>query len=168
MGPTVAIWLKSERTPSAEQLLSIAQSLDASAQSSTDINIRSTEPIGSSTVTPAYGSPFGFDFDDLGFTDDELKAVSAAFGFTPSSAIDIFAYANSPIDHRILAELALFFTRQFDGIVDFGGNLGSVSVRSGKLVSIPYTSVSGPSAFHVSDAEFLEAWLCDPGFHMIK
>lgn len=170
MGPTVAIWLPRERSAlTAEDLLAIARLLDASATSSLEVNIRSTAPIDGSTESPD-GQQFGFNIGDPGFDDRQLEQVATAFGFMPSSAIHVFAYVNSPADHRMLAELACFFARQFDGIVDFGGNLGPVTVRSGKLVAISYLDSHGwtPAAFHVSDAKFLEEWLRDRDFHMIK
>ncbi|MBN2023989.1 MAG: hypothetical protein JW809_14490 [Pirellulales bacterium] len=39
----------------------------------------------------------------------------------------------------------------------------------GHLFAVPYTTVAGCDwIYHICDAEFLEAWLCHPHFHMIK
>jgi hypothetical protein len=169
MGPTVAILLPpDQRAPSPEGLLEIAHSLDASAETSTDVSITTTLPVGGASQSCEGGRPFGFHVGTTGFAAAQLEPVAFAFGFTPEAAIHAFGYANASIDHRMLADLALFFARMFNGIVDFGGNLGHVTTRAGKLISVPYSPGSFPSAFHVSDADFLRAWMGDPAFHMIK
>lgn len=168
MGPTVAIWLPDEvQVPTSEELLVIARSLDQSAQSSTELSIQSTRAIAGLSDAPE-GRPFGFNVGEVGFTSEELKPVEDAFGFTPTAAIHAFACANDAVDHRILAELAVFLARHFGGIIDFGGNLGSVKAHAGKLVRVPYSPGSIPPTFHVGDAAFLQQWLAEPSFHMIK
>ena len=120
------------------------------------------------SVNMSEGRPFGFNIGQVGLEKEELYAVAQVFGFAPTVAINVFAYANAPVDHRILAELGIFFVRRYGGIVDFGGNLGAVSGRSGTVVEIPYVVDATPAAFHVSDAAFLEEWITDASFHMIK
>lgn len=72
------------------------------------------------------------------------------------------------MDHRILAELGVFFARRCGGIVDFGGDLGPVKARSETVVAIPYLADVTSAVFHVSDVAFLAEWLEEKSFHMIK
>jgi hypothetical protein len=168
MGPTVAIWLpRGQNAPTDADLLAVASLLDPSATTTIELNIRSTKPIGGSE-TDSEGRPFGFNRGDTGFDGDELKAVEQALGYIPQDAIHVFAYANGKVDHRMLAELAAYFAAKFHGLIDFGGNLGNVASRAGRLFSIPYTAGSIPATFHVSDLAFLKEWLNDPAFHMVK
>jgi hypothetical protein len=166
MGPTLAILLRAD-APTSQELLEIARTFDRSALKSIDVNVRSTASIGG-RVDVKEGRPFGFNAGDVGLEKDEVDALAERFGFVPASAIHVFAYANDPVDHRILAEIGLFFARRYEGIVDFGGNLGAVNARSGIVFEIPYVLHGTPPAFHVADAAFLEEWLTDPSFHMIK
>jgi hypothetical protein len=168
MGPTLAILLRTDAdTPSSQELLAVAHTLDPSARTPIEISVRSTASIRGG-VDVREGRPFGFNIGQVGLEKEELNAVEQAFGFVPTAAINVFAYANAPVDHRILAELGIFFVRGYGGIVDFGGNLGAVNGRSGIVVEIPYVVDATPATFHVSDAAFLEAWLTDASFHMIK
>lgn len=170
MGPTVAIWLPREQDALAStQLLPIARLLDSSAETTIDLTVRSTEAIGGRSQDES-GRAFGFNLGDTGFEqeEEERRSIEEALGYVPSSAIHIFAFSNSPIDHRMLAEIALYFARTFGGLIDFGGNLGEVRRHAGQLFSIPYCAGSTPQAFHVGDIEFLENWLADPRFHMVK
>jgi hypothetical protein len=168
MGPTVAIWLpRGQNAPTDENLLAVARLLDPSAATTIEFNIQSTKEIGGSQ-NDVEGRPFGFNLGDTGFDDDELKAVEKVLGYVPEDAIHAYAYANAKIDHRMLAELAAYFAAQFHGLIDFGGNLGNIAARAGRLFSIPYAAGSIPPTFHVSDLAFLKEWLHDPAFHMVK
>jgi hypothetical protein len=170
MGPTVAIWLAQEHhPPTVADLLEVAHLLDAAAESSTVFTVRTTAPIGG-TTQDSNGRPFGINVGDTGFVQasEELLSIEKALGYVPTSAIHVFAFANAKIDHRILAELAIYFARRFGGLIDFGGTLGEICVATGKLFSIPYSAGSLPPAFHVGDSRFLEQWLSDPCFHMVK
>lgn len=167
MGPTLSILHTDADAPTPQDLLEIARTLDQASRTSVDVSVQSTTPIGGG-VNLKEGRPFGFNVDQVGLEEEELAVVAQAFGFTPISAINVFAYANAPVDHRILAELGVFFVRRYGGIVDFCGNLGTVRAHSGTVVEIPYRVDGLPAVFHVSDAAFLEEWLNDAAFHMIK
>jgi hypothetical protein len=88
--------------------------------------------------------------------------------FKPDRAVHAFAYVNAAVDHRILGELALFLAREFMGVVDFGGNLGQITMPLGKLLAIQYAESTLGESFHVADAQFLEWWLLHDNFHMVK
>jgi hypothetical protein len=168
MGPTVAIWLRPEANPPRpEELVQIARLLDRSAESSGQFRVRSTHGIGG-RVSINDARPFAFKIGEAGFETEELESITPVLCFTPTCEIQISAFMNSEVDHRILGELAVFLARRVGGVVDFGGHLGHVSAPVGKLLEIPYMAGSIPAAFHVSDVAFLQWWLTQPAFHMIK
>lgn len=171
-GPTVAIWPAPGRAlPTAADVFAVSRLLDRSAASPGEIGIRSTLPIGGATTVEA-GRPFGFWIGQTGFVYEprELRSIDQALGFAPSGEVQVVAYGNSAVDHRMLAELAIYFAQTCDGFIDYGGYLGAdVRQIAGKLFTIPYCAGSSPEeAFHVSDAAFLQQWLRDDDFHMIK
>lgn len=140
MGPTVAIWPRAAVPPTAADLLVLASEYDPHA--------------------------LRLFLGGVGLDGFELAAVVAALGFQPSTTVHAFAYGNAPADHRLLAELALAVARRYDGLVDFGGSLGdNVTARRGWLVSLPY---EWSGTFHIGDADFLDAWMEDPRFHMVE
>lgn len=168
MGPTLAILLRHDADiPTPQELLEIGRSLDPSVRTPIEISIRSTASVGGD-VHVNEGRPFGFSIGGVGLEKEEVNTIEKAFGFVPTAVINVFAYANALVDHRILAQLGIFFARRYGGIVDFGGNLGAVKGRSGTVVEIPYLIDATPAAFHVSDVAFLEEWLAEASFHMIK
>ena len=168
MGPTVAIWPTPQSpVPSPEDLIRIANLLDPEAADANDFHVASTIAIGGA-VRADEPRPFGLALGAVGSDDPDLARAAHLFGFTPTVAVHALAYANQQVDHRVLGELELFLARELRGLVDFGGSLGSLIPPQGKLVAIPYAGSSGDEAFHIGDAAFLEWWLQQPGFHMIK
>jgi hypothetical protein len=168
MGPTVAIWLRDVAREPID-LLGIARAVDPECSSAVDFHIQDMTILGGKTKALSDPRPFGMNIGTTGFFENELASVIAAVGFVPTVAIHAFAYANRETDHRILGELGLYLARRFDGLVDFGGSLGSVTAAVGTLYTIPYVDSDEPVAtFHVGDAEFLESWLKQPSFHMVK
>ncbi len=168
MGPTVAVLLDREaHAAMSAELLEIARTVDESARTSIEVSVRDTRSIGGAVDVQEH-RPFGFNVGDVGVEPGELNVIRRLMAFSPLSAIHVFAYGNDPVDHRILAEFALFFARRYRGIIDFGGNLGRIEADLGTLVEIRYSVNGTPAAFHVSDTVFLEAWLNNAAFHMIK
>ena len=174
MGPNVAIWLKApDCPPSQDELLEIARRLDPGAVSSVEFGICDTEPHGGSTRSAEEPRPFGMNLGGTGFSAEELQPAASALGFFPSAALHAFAYANAAVDHRMLAELALYLARRFDGVIDFGGSLGDVPATRGMLLEVPYRvderiAAEKSATYHLGDVEFLESWLRAPGFHMLR
>jgi hypothetical protein len=168
MGPTVAIWPKPQsNAPVIEDLVQIAHRLDSQARSADNFHITNTAVIGGTTRVNE-PRPFGLALGPPGLDESELRTTETLLGFTPPRTVDAFAYANAEIDHRILGELALFLARQFDGLVDFGGTLGSIHAAHGTLYAIPYEGSTLAETFHVGNTEFLEWWLQQAEFHMVK
>lgn len=129
--------------------------------------VATTRVIGGtfSSTSPRH---FGAAIGDVGLDDDDIGSVEAAVGFVPAESVHAFAYVNDPIDHRILGEIALFFAREFAGLIDFGGTLRCPPAPRGTLIGIPYKTSTLAEVFHVGDATFLEWWLRHPDFHMVK
>jgi hypothetical protein len=100
--------------------------------------------------------------------------VSSLLGWTPAGSILLAAMCNSDLDHRLLGKLCLHFARKYDGWVDFGGALishltGNLQGLPGRVCTIPYITGLGEAwVSHIADADFFEAWLHHPGFHLIK
>lgn len=168
MGPTVAIWPKPQsNAPVIEDLVQIAHRLDSQARSADNFHITNTAAIGGTTRVKE-PRPFGLTLGPPGLDESELRTSERVVGFKPPGAVHAFAYANAAIDHRILGELALFLARQIDGLVDFGGTLGPIHAARGTLYAIPYEGSTPAETFHVGNTEFLEWWLQQPEFHMVK
>jgi hypothetical protein len=168
MGPIVAILLRSDsNAPTPAELLELARTLDERARTSIEVSVRDTRSIGGA-VHLRDGRPFGFTVGDAGLDEEERNAIRQGFGFSPVSALHVFACVNSAVDHLILGELGVFFAKRYGGIVDFGGNLGDVGAHAGKLIEIPYEANGSVATFHVADAGFLEEWLTNAAFHLIK
>lgn len=168
VGPTVAIWPTPQSiTSTPEDLLLVARQLDPSATAANDFRLADTALIPAKTRT-GEPRPFGVALGEVGLDDAELATAADLLGFKPTVAVHAFAYANQQVDHRILGELALFLARKFRGLVDFGGNLGALMPPRGILVAIPYEASTRQETFHVADVDFLEWWLQQAGFHMIK
>lgn len=148
--------------------MTIARSLDPTAESPTEFYVASTLPVGGSVSLRNDKRPFGFNIGDARFAEEEFAAVARIIGYTPARAVHVYAFINADVDHKILGELAVFFARQVRGLIDFGGHLGDVGVPRGTLLQVPYMAGSIPAALHVSDVTFLEWWLTQRRFHMIK
>ena len=172
MGPTVAIWLRpGVAPPDPDQLLSIARLLDPAARSSTYFFVSNTANIGGTTDARREPRPFGLYVGEPGLDDGEMEmfAIKSIVGFTPSVAVHVYAYSNSRDDHLVLAEIALYLAGRFEAVIDFGGNLGELDWHPGWIAEIPYeVSESRSATYHVSDVRFLESWITDEYFHMIK
>ena len=168
MGPTVAIWLSPQlNPPTTHDLLSIAHKLDARAHSEKHFYVTSSVGIGGQARAEE-PRPFGLALGFAGLDRSEVQAAEAVLGFEPAHAVHAFAYANASIDHRILGELAVFLAHHFGGVIDFGGLLGPVTSPVGRLLTIPYSGSTLGECFNIADAEFLQWWLQQDDFHMVK
>jgi hypothetical protein len=168
MGPTVAIWLTPESsTATREDLEVIARRLDPQARRASTFNVTSTDIIGGATQA-GEPRPFGMALGTAGLDEADVWTAESLLGFRPDRAVHAFACVNASVDHRILGELALFLARHFNGLVDFGGTLGHVATPTGKLLTIAYADSTIAETFHVADAPFLQWWLRQSDFHMVK
>jgi hypothetical protein len=95
--------------------------------------------------------------------------LSGLIGWQPKDQVIFAAMCNDEVDHRVLAELCIDVGYLLDGVVDFGGWLGDdITPKIGQIWTSPYASVSGPAFSHLGTPEFLEWWLEQPAFRMVK
>ena len=90
-------------------------------------------------------------------------------GWQPKDQVIFAAMCNDEVDHRVLAELCIEVAYSLDGVVDFGGWLGDdIAPKIGQIWAGSYESVSGRAFSHLGTPGFLEWWLQQPGFRMVK
>lgn len=135
------------------------------------------------------GRPFFVMFkeDYPGALDDLAKeGLPMVLGWTPIGVLGFAAMCNDDLDHRLLAALCLRFAKNLDGLIDFGGTVAAgpnVSASSaapparierpqgllGVLFATTYMTHEGLYATcHYADVVFMESWLDDPRFRMVK
>ncbi|MCG7523900.1 DUF6368 family protein [Streptomyces sp. OfavH-34-F] len=124
--------------------------------------------------------------------DEEMPAEDedySAFARPPMQGLIVGAGCSGSVNHVLLGHLTLALALRFDALVDFDGLLGghrtagddtsneAVLARAralasdlpGRLAEVSYDTGGGSRWLrHVGDAEFLEAWLRHPDFHLIK
>jgi hypothetical protein len=65
---------------------------------------------------------------------------------------------NDLIDHKLLAKLAIHFSKTFYGLIDYGGKLFNIPERyPGNLYKILYSDIN--DYYHISDYIFLKSYL---------
>ena len=98
------------------------------------------------------------------------SSLSSMTGWMPKDSVRFAAMCNQPIDHRLLGGLCLRVAKLLGGVVNFGAELDLETKRwEGKLFVLHDQSVSGGECeCHIGTAAFLEWWLKQPNFHMIK
>lgn len=106
-------------------------------------------------------------------SDVATETLATCTGWAVQGVISLDAMCNEDLDHRLLGEMCLLFARKFGGWIDFCGELCPwiTDLRSlpGGICRHSYVSISERECIaHLCDAEFLEAWLRRPDFHMIK
>lgn len=96
------------------------------------------------------------------------NGVPDMIGWVPFDVVGFAAMSNRKIDHQLLAELCLYFARRLDGLIDFGGEL-PCRTQQGQLFSVSYESANHEvCTYHIGDVKFLEHWLKQPEFRMVK
>jgi hypothetical protein len=112
-----------------------------------------------------FGPEYEGELDD--YVADGLADI---IGWTPKDTLGFAAMCNRQVDHRVLGELCLRFAQLLDGLVDFDGELpASATHGPATLFAVPYEAENGRRCrYHVGNAEFLEWWLKQPDFRMIK
>ncbi len=111
------------------------------------------------------GPEYEEEIDD--YIDNGLHSL---IGWTPKDIVGFAAMCNQHIDHHLLAEICLRFARKLDGLIDFDGELQINSTNTpGELLSVQYVAASGKECiYHVGNVEFLDWWIKQPEFRMIK
>lgn len=146
--------------------------------------------------------PFGYSYEGVGLPysivlqepdcDDGVNEKTRdEFGFVPKQEICLIAHCNSDDDHYILGNMALIFSREFEGIIDMGGAIlpprrQNPSVKEypwvtleeircfvdnipGRVLEIQYLTANNKQwLYHIVDNFFLAEWIKHPCFSMIK
>ncbi|MFF4544499.1 DUF6368 family protein [Streptomyces sp. NPDC001435] len=103
--------------------------------------------------------------------DEHVPAADEDYSASPSPPVQglvLAAGSLGPADHRMLGHLALALARRLDALIDFDGMLDAPALP-GLLVQVAYGAGAGGRGLrHVGDAVFLDAWLRQPGFRLIK
>ncbi|WP_069463137.1 DUF6368 family protein [Actinacidiphila rubida] len=97
--------------------------------------------------------------------DDEADQESL-IGFTPTHAVDVVAFCNSPVDHVVTALLTA-------AVMEIIGGVANAELREDQLslvAGLPgiVATMSDPWHAAYGSAEFLRAWARQPGFRLMK
>ncbi|MFD8703047.1 DUF6368 family protein [Kitasatospora sp. NPDC059648] len=191
-GPAVGLWLF-EPCGFADILADVVPWLetfcdpvDTKAGGDVDFWVRDGSALGLRAFDPTDVGVFFLSEDEEMPADDEDYS---AFSRPPVQGLVVGAGCSGSVNHVLLGHLALAFARRLDALVDFDGLLSSrpvagddtgneavlararvlASVLPGNVAEVSYdTGGGGRWVRHVGDAEFLQAWLQHPDFHLIK
>lgn len=118
-------------------------------------------PVLVSLMGPGIGDEAVFEAEHADEVDQE-----SLIGFTPTHAVDVIAFCNSPVDHGVTALLTA-------AVMDLIGGVANVELREDQVpivVSLPgivaVPTDPWPAAY--GSAEFLRAWARQPGFRLLK
>jgi hypothetical protein len=195
-GPACAVLIGSPLSESRAAIISVLTSLGGSARDDSadafDLEVVDPTPVRGSRVSGPRGAIASLECPPTGYEEGELQQLEAVTGIFPRTSIGLSVWEAEPQDHRLLAEMALFFAEEYSGIIDFGGALcpllpwwrsvertsweelserWKAMVRGfpGTIWELPYQTANGKSwVYHVADAPFLRAWMAAPQFHMVK
>ncbi|GAB3962770.1 hypothetical protein GCM10029978_018940 [Actinoallomurus acanthiterrae] len=107
---------------------------------------------------------------EIGETDIMPGDDYTALGFPPGMEINVSTAVTTPDAARALARLALALARRYAAVIDTDGVLEvSPKAHPGRLGLLRFEMMDGTEFRYVSvfDADFLQAWIDDPAFHLI-
>ncbi|WP_137951216.1 DUF6368 family protein [Streptomyces avermitilis] len=87
-------------------------------------------------------------------------------GFTPTHAVDVIAFCNSPIDHVVTALVTPAIMDVIGGVAHAELREDQVPIVAGLPGVVTTTPDPWPAAY--GSAEFLRAWTRQPGFRLLK
>ncbi len=173
-GPTSSILIKN--IPDEYEIGKVYNIIDSISieRKGNNFSVNSTKKIGGHIES--VGQPFGIKKHEINpdyyeYTNEEVEYISNIIGFQPKFDIGFYAMCNGAIDHKILGELTCYVAKEFEGIIDFRGNIEVETQENfqGKLFKVPYIGGAGTEFYyHICNIEFMEWWLEDYRFHMIK
>ena len=99
--------------------------------------------------------------------DDEFQSLGTVLGFVPQSRVSFAAMSNQSVDHEILGRLCSRLARSVNGIIDLHGRLVLAEQVDG-LFQVPFPSVSGVALYHYCTSDFMDWWLMQERFRLIK
>ncbi|MFF3915776.1 DUF6368 family protein [Streptomyces sp. NPDC001852] len=118
-------------------------------------------PILVSLMGPGIGDEVIFEAEHADEADQEPLTR-----FTPTYAVDVIAFCNSPVDHAVTALLTA-------AIMDVIGGVAHAELQEDQVpivVGLPgiVATTTDPSPAVYGSAEFLRAWSAQPGFRLLK
>ncbi len=99
-------------------------------------------------------------------TSFELVAIHERCGEMFTHCIELAAMCNSPIDHRLLCEVARFLAIKHGGLVDFDGIITNQGPDD--LLLVTWTEDGHDYSTQIGTPSVCDWWLEQPGFHMVK
>ncbi|MCC3771037.1 DUF6368 family protein [Streptomyces sp. UNOC14_S4] len=118
-------------------------------------------PVLVSVMGPGIGDEAVFEAEHADEVDQE-----SLIGFTPTHAIDVIAFCNRPVDHVVTALLAA-------AVMDVVGGVVNAELREDQVpivADLPgvVATMTDPWPAVYGSAEFLRAWVQQPGFWLLK
>lgn len=113
--------------------------------------------------------PFLVCIDDIEPDENELRFLES-YPELNSKSLVLCANCSGSVSAMILAKLALVLLNEFGGYIDFTGKLDIQSLTyPGELLKLPYLGSDGELYYsHLGDKVFLEYWMRQNDFYMIK
>jgi hypothetical protein len=106
--------------------------------------------------------------DEAIFEAEHADEVDQAplIGFTPTHAVDVIAFCNSPVDHVVTVLLTA-------AVMDVIGGIANAELREDQVpivADLPgiVATLTEPWPAAYGSAEFLRAWAQQPGFRLLK
>ncbi|MGW6062775.1 DUF6368 family protein [Streptomyces sp. NPDC055189] len=126
--------------------------------------VESARPIRVSLMGPGFGDESTFEAEHADHADQVDQ--ESLIGFTPTHAVDVIAFCNSPADHVATALLTA-------GIMDVVGGVANAELREDQVpivAGLPgvLATTADPSETAYGSAEFLRAWAEASGFRLLK
>lgn len=118
-------------------------------------------PVLVSLMGPGVGDEAIFDAEHADEVDQQ-----PLIGFTPTHAVDVIAFCNSPVDHAVTALLTAAIMDVIGGVANAELREDQVPIVAGLPGIVATTTDPWPAAY--GSAEFLRAWSEQPGFRLLK
>lgn len=118
-------------------------------------------PVLVSLMGPGIGDESIFEAEHADEVDQE-----PLIGFTPTYAVDVVAFCNSPVDHVVTALLTA-------AVMDVIGGVANAELREDQMpivAGLPgvFSTMTHPWPAAYGSAEFLRTWAQQPGFQLLK
>ncbi|MFF5020164.1 DUF6368 family protein [Streptomyces sp. NPDC001165] len=118
-------------------------------------------PILVSLMGPGIGDEATFEAEHADEADQE-----PLIGFTPTHAVDVIAFCNSPVDHAVTVLLTAAIMEVIGGVANAELREDQVSIVAGLPGIVATTTDPWPAVY--GSAEFLREWSAQPGFRLLK
>ncbi|MEV6483297.1 DUF6368 family protein, partial [Streptomyces sp. NPDC051576] len=125
------------------------------------VGVDGRRPILVSLMGPGIGDEAVFEAEHADEVDQE-----PLIGFTPTHAVDVIAFCNSPVDHAVTARLTAAIMDVIGGVANAELREDQVPIVGGLPGIVATTNDPGPAAY--GSAKFLREWSEQPGFRLLK